>query len=61
MDITSGVRGGADLMVHVVFRLLSQLCDLIPAGARERRERLVSSEYWWIWAVRPCLAAIFVT
>jgi glycerol uptake facilitator-like aquaporin len=19
---------------------------------------LVSSEYWWIWAVRPCLAAM---
>lgn len=45
MDITSGVRGGADLMVHVVFRLDNHECDLIPAGARERRERLVSSEY----------------
>ena len=30
----------------------------MPAGARERRDRLVSSEYWWIWAVRPCLAAM---
>lgn len=30
----------------------------MPAGARERSERLVSSEYWCIWAVRPCLAAI---
>lgn len=45
MDITSGVRGGADLMVHVVFKLDNHECDLIPAGARERRERLVSSEY----------------
>ena len=31
---------------------------MIPAGARERSERLVSSEYWWIWAVKPCFAAI---
>ena len=60
MDMTSGVRGGADLMVQVVLRLESQEWDLIPAGARERRERLVSSEYWWIWAVRPCLAAMAV-
>lgn len=60
MDMTSGVRGGADLMVQVVLRLESQEWDLMPAGARERRERLVSSEYWWIWAVRPCLAAMVV-
>ena len=58
--MTSGVRGGADLMVQVVLRLESQEWDLMPAGARERRERLVSSEYWWIWAVRPCLAAMVV-
>ena len=32
----------------------------MPAGARERRDRLVSSEYWCIWAVRPCLAAMVV-
>ena len=44
--MTSGVRGGADLMVQVVLRLDSQEWDLIPAGARERMERLVSSEAW---------------
>ena len=44
--MTSGVRGGADLMVHVVFRLESQLWDWMEVGARERRERLVSSEAW---------------
>ena len=58
--MTSGVRGGADLMVQVVLRLESQEWDLMPAGARERSLRLVSSEYWWIWAVRPCLAAMVV-
>jgi len=56
--MTSGVRGGADLIVQVVLRLDSHEWALMLVGARERRERLVSSEAWYIWAVRPCLAAM---
>ena len=33
-------------MVHVVLRLDSHEWALIEVGARERRERLVSSEAW---------------
>jgi len=42
--MTSGVRGGADFMVHVVLRLDSHECDLIPAGARDKTARLASSD-----------------
>lgn len=42
--ITSGVRGGADLMVHVVLRLDSQECDLMAVGARESTARFASSD-----------------
>ena len=56
--MTSGVRGGADLMVQVVLRLESQLWDWMEVGARERTARRASSEAWDRWAVRPCLAAM---
>jgi hypothetical protein len=53
---TSGDRGGADLMVHVVFKLLNQ--RLLVKLVRFRTARLASSLAWLIWAERPCLAAI---
>ncbi len=55
--MTSGVRGGADLMVHVVLRLESHECDLIADGARDKTARLASSDAWDMCAVSPCLAA----
>lgn len=42
--ITSGVRGGADLIVHVVLRLESQEWDLMEVGARDRTARFASSD-----------------
>mmetsp|Transcript_19298 Transcript_19298/g.42855 ORF Transcript_19298/g.42855 Transcript_19298/m.42855 type:complete len:103 (-) Transcript_19298:230-538(-) len=59
MVITSGDRGGADLMVHVVFRLDSHEWATMEVGARAIMARLASSVAWEMWAVRPCLAAIF--
>lgn len=56
--MTSGVRGGADLIVHVVLRLDSHECDFIAEGARERTARLASSDAWEMCAVKPCLAAM---
>jgi len=56
--MTPGVRGGADLIVHVVLRLDNQEWDLIDVGARERTARRASSEACDICAVNPCLAAI---
>jgi len=44
--MTSGVRGGADFMVHVVLRLESHECDLIADGARDKTARLASSDAW---------------
>lgn len=44
--MTSGVRGGADFIVHVVFKLESQLCALIEVGALDRTARRASSEAW---------------
>jgi hypothetical protein len=56
--MTSGVRGGADLIVQVVFILESHECDLMADGARERTARLASSDACEMCAVKPCLAAI---
>lgn len=42
--MTSGVRGGADLIVHVVLRLDSQECDLIAVGALDNTARFASSD-----------------
>jgi hypothetical protein len=58
MDMTSGLRGGADLMVQVVLRLDSHEWALIEVGARAIMARLASSLSWEIWAVKPCLAAM---
>ena len=44
--MTSGVRGGAYLMVHVVLRFDSHVCDLIAFGARDRTALLASSDAW---------------
>lgn len=56
--MTSGVRGGADFIVQVVFRLESHECDLMADGARDRTARLASSDACEICAVNPCLAAM---
>lgn len=56
--ITSGVRGGADLSVHVVFKFDSHECDVIDVGALERTALRASSEAWDRWAVMPCFAAM---
>ena len=44
--MTSGVRGGADLMVQVVLRLESHECDRTEVGARESTARRASSPAW---------------
>eukprot|EP00562_Extubocellulus_spinifer_P014244 CAMPEP_0178567466 /NCGR_PEP_ID=MMETSP0697-20121206/15345_1 /TAXON_ID=265572 /ORGANISM="Extubocellulus spinifer, Strain CCMP396" /LENGTH=49 /DNA_ID= /DNA_START= /DNA_END= /DNA_ORIENTATION= len=49
MVITSGDRGGADLMVHVVFRLDSHEWATMEVGARAIMARLASSVAWEMW------------
>ena len=53
---TSGVRGGADLMVQVVFKLLNH--KEFAKVVRFKTARLASSLAWLIWADNPCFAAI---
>jgi hypothetical protein len=55
---TGGVRGGADLRVHVVFRLLSHECALIDCGAFDKIDLLASSVACDKCAVNPCFAAM---
>lgn len=53
---TSGFRGGADLIVHVVFKLLNH-SEFVNA-VRLRTARFASSLAWLICADKPCFAAI---
>ena len=54
---TSGVRGGALLMVHTVLRLENH--ELVTP-VRDKTARLASSPACDKWAVNPCLAAMVV-
>ena len=58
-QLTSGERGGADLMVQVVFKLDSHECPTMAVGARAIMARLASSVACEMCAAIPCLAAIF--
>ena len=57
-QLTSGERGGADLMVQVVFKLDSHECPTMAVGARAIMARLASSVACEMCAAIPCLAAM---
>ena len=56
--LTSGERGGADLMVQVVFKLDNHECPTMAVGARAIMARLASSVACEMCAAIPCLAAM---
>jgi hypothetical protein len=60
MDNTSGERGGADLIVHTVFRLLNHTGDTNAPAVRVSKFRFIaSSALADNCANVPCFAAIF--